>query len=200
MRIGTNLGKRSTISLRDDGKLPAIIRRPAPRGRTLASLTTQGRVREEVMQIDIVATEEEVRLVPEGNRLAIPTLSEVQLWVLFFLNIGGAKRGVLVPLPELLRHDALVHDAGIVQLGGADLILGDLLAGDQGREGGEGELVLHDVSKRPDSCNERARGETNKQRGRNNQTGDSAWVLFCPLLRYRNVTLRLTRPRSKPVI
>lgn len=121
------------------------------------------------MQVHVVATEEEGRLVPEGNSLAVAALSEVQLRVLVGLKVGSAHLSVLVPLRELLGHDALVHDAVVVELSGADLILGHFLACDKGREGSKGERVLHDDVQVVLACDQQSRvvtAQEERERGR----------------------------------
>lgn len=138
-----DLSEGRAISLSDDGELAAVLRGPTPRGGALAGAGAERGVRQEVVQVHVVAAEEEVALVAEGHRLAVAALGEVQLRVLGLGEALEAHLGVLVPLLELLGHDALVHDTTVVELGGADLILGDFLAGGDGREGSKGKGVLH---------------------------------------------------------
>lgn len=135
----THLSKRSAVRLGNDGKLPAIVRGPSPRRRPATSRAAEGRVRQEVVQVDILAAEEEIRLVPEGYRLAVPALREVQLDIRVVGQSRDALRVQRVPLLELLRHDALMHEAIVVELGGAGRVLGDFLTDGESREGSDGE-------------------------------------------------------------
>lgn len=98
------------------------------------------------MQVHVVAAEEKGRLVPERHRLSIPALCKVQLDV-GVGELGSAGVGHGIKLLELLRHDPLVHNTRVVQLRGAHLVLGHLLAKGKGRKGGEGERVLHDCGR-----------------------------------------------------
>lgn len=118
------------------------------------------------MEVHVLATEEEVFLVPEGNRFAITALRKMQFWIFTLRGARGAQRGVLVPLLELLRHDALVHDTAIVELRGASLVFGHLLAGGKCREGCKGEKTLHGgVKIVPRTVDEERSLETARQDG-----------------------------------
>ena len=93
------------------------------------------------MQVHVLATEEEAGLVPEGDSLAVTALGESKLHGL--IRSCDAHGCLCVPLLELLRHDALVHDSIVVELGRTGLVLWDLLACDKGHQTGEGVSVLH---------------------------------------------------------
>ncbi|KAI9155668.1 aldehyde dehydrogenase [Paramyrothecium foliicola] len=120
-----------------------------------------GGVGQEVVEVDVVATEGVVAVARDGLDPAIDTLGEAELWVQVrveqskLTGLGPVVlRGVLVlvvaaPLArsrralsyQLVLHDLLVNDAGVVKLGGNLSIGLDLLAGDGSGQQGEGAQV-----------------------------------------------------------
>jgi hypothetical protein len=93
----------------------------------------------------VIAAVEVVRLVAERSCSAIAALSKVKLRPL----LGGEDALFPATCPEglLSVHNLHVDHARVVQLGGAELVLGDLLAQRGGHEAENGCCVFHDVKR-----------------------------------------------------
>lgn len=83
----------------------------------------------------------------EGVQGSSKTILALRKWKLGELGtcsrIQDTHALLPVPLLVLVGHDPLMHDAGIVELGGPFRVLGNLLAIDGGRKGEDCCSVLH---------------------------------------------------------